>query len=59
MADRVVVLTPRPGRIAGEVAIPLGKERGSALFSSDELHGYVREVRTLLEMHHNIGDHLS
>ena len=52
IADRVVVLTPRPGRIAGMVQIALGRERPSSLFASDALHGYVREVRVLLEEHY-------
>jgi NitT/TauT family transport system ATP-binding protein len=52
VADRVVVLSPRPGRVVGEVDIPLGRERPRTLFSSDELHAYVREVRTMLEQIH-------
>ena len=52
IADRVVVLTARPGQIAGEVVIPLGKERSSDLFASDELNKYVREARVLLEAGH-------
>jgi NitT/TauT family transport system ATP-binding protein len=52
MADRVVVLTPRPGSIAGVVDVPLGNDRPDGLFASDELIRYVREVRSLLERGH-------
>jgi NitT/TauT family transport system ATP-binding protein len=50
VADRVIVLTPRPGRIAGEVDVPLGKDRPDELFASDELNVYVREARSLFEL---------
>ena len=49
VADRVIVLTPRPGRIAGEVEVPLGKNRADELFASDELNVYVRRARALFE----------
>jgi NitT/TauT family transport system ATP-binding protein len=50
MADRVIVLTPRPGTIAGEVNVRLGKDRSDELFTSDELIMYVREARSLFEL---------
>lgn len=50
VADRVVVLSPRPGKIAGEVQVPLGKDRPDELFASDELNVYVREARSLFEL---------
>lgn len=50
IADRVIVLSSRPGRIAGEVAIPLGKTRSDELFASDELNVYIRAARSLLEL---------
>ncbi len=49
VADRVVVLSARPGRIAGEIAIPLGDIRNRSLFSSDDLHSFVTAVRQLFE----------
>lgn len=52
MADRVVVLTPRPGTIKGVVEVPLGRDRPDELFASDELIGYVREARALFEQSH-------
>ena len=52
VADRVIVLTPRPGEIAGEVIVPLGKDRPDELFASDELNVYVREARSLFELGH-------
>ncbi len=52
MADRVDVMTPRPGRVAGRVEIELGADRSSDLFASDELIAYVRKVRDLIEDAH-------
>ena len=49
IGDRVIVMTPRPGKIAGEVVVPLGKDRPEDLFASDELNVYIREARSLLE----------
>ena len=50
IGDRVIVMTARPGRIAGEVEVPLGKDRPEELFASDELNVYIREARALLEL---------
>ena len=50
IGDRVVVMTPRPGKIAGEVDVPLGKDRSEDLLASDELNVYIREARSLLEL---------
>ena len=55
VADRVVVLSPRPGRVVGEVGVPLGRDRPRTLFLSDELHACVREVRGMLERTHGTG----
>ncbi len=52
VADRVIVLTQRPGSIAGEVGIPLGESRPEELFASDELNVYVRKARSLLGLDH-------
>jgi NitT/TauT family transport system ATP-binding protein len=52
VADRVIVLSPRPGRVVGEVEVPLGRDRRRSLFSSDELHACVRDVRRMLERTH-------
>jgi NitT/TauT family transport system ATP-binding protein len=54
VADRVVVLSPRPGRVVGEVEVGLGRDRPRTLFSSDELHMCVREVRGMLERTHGV-----
>ncbi|WP_420612664.1 ABC transporter ATP-binding protein [Candidatus Spongiisocius sp.] len=50
IGDRVVVMTSRPGKIAGEVEVPLGKDRSEDLLASDELNVYIREARSLLEL---------
>jgi NitT/TauT family transport system ATP-binding protein len=48
IADRIIVMSPRPGRIAGEVKVPLGKGRSKDLFESDELHEITRQARAIL-----------
>jgi ABC-type nitrate/sulfonate/bicarbonate transport system ATPase subunit len=45
LADRVVVLTPRPGRVAFELAISLPRPRTRAMLTSD---GFVHDRATLL-----------
>ena len=57
IGDRVIVMTPRPGRIAGEVEVPLGKDRPEELFASDEINVYIREARALLELGRHAGGH--
>lgn len=48
VADRVVVMTSRPGRVAGDVKIDLPGERGPDLLDSEALLQYCRKARTLL-----------
>jgi NitT/TauT family transport system ATP-binding protein len=49
LADRVVSLTARPGRVAGVTAVPFPRPRPLALQHTAEFQAVVREVRTLLE----------
>ena len=48
LADRVAVMTPRPGRVAGLVEIGLPRPRTLEMMESDELGKYARECRRLL-----------
>jgi NitT/TauT family transport system ATP-binding protein len=48
LADRVVVLTERPARIAGEVRSPLARPRGIVDLDDPALSAAAREVRRLL-----------
>jgi NitT/TauT family transport system ATP-binding protein len=45
LSDRVVVLTPRPGTIAGEIAVPLPRPRDD---TSAEFQELMRQARALL-----------
>jgi len=46
LADRVLVMTPRPGRIADELIIDLPRPRGLEVMNTPEFGAYVRRIRT-------------
>lgn len=48
LADRVVVMTPSPGRIEEIIPIELPRPRDNTLISTPAFGDYVRRVRTLL-----------
>lgn len=48
LADRVVVMTPRPGRIAGEVTVSLPRPRESEMLEDETFVDASREIRRLL-----------
>lgn len=48
LAERVVVMTPRPGRIARIIAIDLPQKRSFEVESSDRFDSYCQEVRGLI-----------
>jgi NitT/TauT family transport system ATP-binding protein len=49
LADRVAVMSPRPGRIVGEIGIDLPRPRDPAQRDSPRFLGYARQLRGLLE----------
>ncbi|WP_033342723.1 ABC transporter ATP-binding protein [Catenuloplanes japonicus] len=53
MADRVVVMSPRPGRLTATVGIPFDRPRAHALKSRVDFLDKVNEVRTALEATHD------
>ncbi len=52
LSDRVIVLTPRPGTVAGEVGVPLSHPRDD---TSGEFQVILRQVRALLRWEKNDG----
>jgi len=48
LADRVVVMSPRPGRIVGEIAVDLPRPRTVATTELPAFVNFTREVRRLL-----------
>lgn len=51
LADRVFVMTPRPGRLARIVDVPIERPRTTSVFASSQFNELAFEVRTLLEDH--------
>jgi NitT/TauT family transport system ATP-binding protein len=49
LGDRVVVFTPRPGRIADVVQVDLPRPRRLAVRGSERFNGYASHIRTLFE----------
>ncbi|HWM44134.1 MAG TPA: ABC transporter ATP-binding protein [Burkholderiales bacterium] len=49
LSDRVVVFTPRPGRIADVIQVELPRPRRLALRTSERFNGYASHIRTLFE----------
>ncbi len=49
LSDRVVVLSPRPGRLAAEIAIDLPRPRTIDMRESDAFVRYQRQLRLVIE----------
>ncbi len=48
LADRVLVMTPRPGRILDELKIDLPRPRGLEVMNTPEFGAYVKRIRVAL-----------
>ncbi len=48
LADRVVVMSPRPGRIIGEIPITFARPRGRDLLRSPEFHAVCDQLSAML-----------
>jgi NitT/TauT family transport system ATP-binding protein len=48
LSDRVVVMTPHPGTVAGIVEVPFSRPREISLLRASEFHNLVFEVREVL-----------
>jgi NitT/TauT family transport system ATP-binding protein len=49
LADRVFVMTPRPGKISEIIAVDLPRPRNLAMINSDRFGRYVERIRSLLQ----------
>jgi NitT/TauT family transport system ATP-binding protein len=47
LADKVVVISPRPGRIVREIDIDLPRPRDLAVCETPEFHGHVAEIKRI------------
>jgi NitT/TauT family transport system ATP-binding protein len=54
MSDRVIVMSPRPGRIIEDVAIDLPRPRDLDLLSDAVFGDYTRRLRRLLDHGDNL-----
>ena len=52
LSDRVVVLAARPGRIAAEELITLGRPRREAMEDTPEFHDHLARLRVALRESH-------
>jgi NitT/TauT family transport system ATP-binding protein len=50
LADTVVVMTRRPGRIARVAPVPFGRPRGRALLTTPAFHALVDELTEALDV---------
>jgi len=48
LSSRVVVMSPRPGRITNMIDVPLGDDRGEDTREDDSFYGLITEVREAL-----------
>jgi NitT/TauT family transport system ATP-binding protein len=51
LADRVIVLSPRPGTIADELTVDLPRPRSLDVMNTERFGAYVKRVRTALSAH--------
>jgi NitT/TauT family transport system ATP-binding protein len=49
LADRIIVMTPRPGRIRGEFAVPFSRPRHAEIRVHDDFHALSDEIWLMLQ----------
>jgi NitT/TauT family transport system ATP-binding protein len=49
LSDRVIVLSPRPGRILADISIDLPRPRNLDMLTNEQFGAYSREIRHLLD----------
>lgn len=56
LADRVAVMSARPGRIAGVIDVDLPSDRTPDIVTTPAFQHYVEEARNMLQVGHNEGE---
>jgi NitT/TauT family transport system ATP-binding protein len=49
LSDRIVVMSPRPGRVLEDVPVSLPRPRNIAMVNTPEFGGYAQHIRDLLD----------
>jgi NitT/TauT family transport system ATP-binding protein len=47
LSDRVLVISPRPGKIEREITIDLQRPRDFDVLQSDEFHSHIKEISNI------------
>ena len=50
LSDRVVVLTPRPGRVAAIIDIPFARPRSAQLLGTSEFAALAAQIRSVFDL---------
>jgi NitT/TauT family transport system ATP-binding protein len=49
LSDRIIVMTPRPGKIAADIKVDLPRPRTMAMRETPEFGAYTKQIRAMFE----------